>query len=170
MLCSKKFDYLQSFARQIQRARKERGLSREELAEKAAVHPNTIGVAERAERDLNVLTQTRILAVLGCGEMRIYDDVYFACTGDGVPSPTRTDILAMRDAQIIRDIGKAIRDRRLVMDLRLEDVAQMAGLHINSVWNCERGLVVPDGNTVFRLYRVLGVSRLVAGERGLRLD
>jgi len=163
-------EYLKSFASQIKQARSALRFSREELAEKAALHPNTIGIAERAERDLSVVTQTRILAVLGCEELRLRDNVYVVRFGAGSSSAIRADILALKDAHIVRDIGTSIRARRIKLGLRLEDVSKKTGLHKNSVWNCEQGLVVPDGNTVFRLYRALGVSQLVAGGWGIAMN
>jgi len=163
-------EYLQSFAEQIKHARAAFRLSREDLAERAEVHPNTIGIAERAERDLNVLTQTRILAVLGCQEMRLRGNVYEARFGAEPLRVERSDIMALKDAVIVRDIGASMRARRLELGLSLEDVARASGIHRNSVWNCERGLVVPDGNTVFRLYRALAVSKLVAGGWGITLN
>lgn len=163
-------EYLQGLALQIKYARREHRLSQEELAERAVVHPNTIGVAERAERDLNILTQTRILAALGCQDIHIQGDTYSIRFGEMFPSSVRMDIMALKDAQIIQSIGQSIRIRRIELGYTLEDVAMLSGLHLNSVWNCEQGLVIPDGSTIFRLYRALKVSRLVAGGWGIHLS
>lgn len=163
-------EYLHSLAVQIRHARSAYRFSQEELADRAAVHLNTVGIAERAERDLNVLTQTRILAVLGCEEIQLRGDAYRVRFGAEPSSAMRKDIMALQDAYIVRNIGASIRERRIALRLSLGDVARKTGLHRNSVWNCEQGLVIPDGNTVFRLYRALGVSRLVAGDWGITLN
>lgn len=161
--------FLRAFARQIRGARKDLGFSREELAERAAVHPNTLGIAERADRDLNALTQTRILAALGCSFISLRLDSYDIHFGDASLRPTREDILGMHDSSIVGYIGAAIRERRQALGLRIVDVSDRAGLHPNSVWNCEMGLVCPEGCTLFRIYRALGAGELIAGAEGMRL-
>lgn len=161
--------FLRAFARQIGGARSDLRLSREELAELAAIHPNTVGIAERADRDLNALTQTRILAALGCAYISLADDRYDIHFQDASLRPTRDDILGMHDSSIVRYIGAAIRERRQALGLRIADVSARAGLHPNSVWNCEMGLVCPAGCTLFRIYRALDAGKLVAGAEGMRL-
>jgi len=161
-------NYLSSFAGDIRRIRKFYGFSREELAERAGIHPNTVAVAERGERDLNTITQTRLFAALGCREVRLCDgclDLSFAeqfCC--------RADILALDEPYIIRCIGEMVRRKRLALDLTLEDLASLTGLHLNSLWNCENGLVIPKGNTLVRLYQALGIRGVEAECGGLNLN
>lgn len=162
--------YLRHFADDLRSERLQRGLSREQLAERAGVHPNTIGVFERGERDISILSQIRILSALGCTDMLIEDDRYVLHFGGEKERAERTDLLAMPDSSLIRCIGEAIRTRRRQLGFRLEDLADMSDLHLNTVWNCERGLVVPDGYTIYRIYRSLGVSRLTTRKNYLSLD
>lgn len=160
-------DYLLSFAEELRSARKGLCLSRDELAEMAGLHPNTIAVAERGNRDLNTITQTRIFAALGCREIGLNDGCLYLLTGNE-PSP-REDLLHLNDPFIIRCIGDTIRQKRAELGLTLEEMSVMTGMHVNSLWNCEHGLVIPQGNTLVRIYQSLGITTLGACSRGLDL-
>ncbi len=160
-------EYLASLAGDVRRIRKLYGFSREELAERAGLHPNTVAVAERGERDLNTISQTRLFAALGCREIRLCDgclDISFSeeCC-------IRGDLLALDEPFIIRCIGETVRRRRIALDLSLEELSSLTGLHLNSLWNCEKGLVIPKGNTLVRLYLALGTQWVEAESRGLNL-
>ncbi len=160
-------EYLSSFGSDIRRIRRYQGISLEGLAERAGVHPNTIAVAERAERDLNIISQTRIFAALGCKEVRIcegYLDLSFSeeCS-------TRGDLLGLDVSFIIRCIGENVRMKRIELGLTLEELSSITGIHLNSLWNCENGLVVPKGHTLVRLYQALGINCVKAESRGLNL-
>ncbi len=158
-------DYLLSFASDVRRIRREYGFSCEELAERAGIHPNTVAVAERAERDLNTITQTRIFAALGCREVRLsnrYLDLSFSeefCA--------RSDLLALDEPFIIRCIGETVRKKRQSSGLTLQEVSNLTCLHINSLWNCENGLVIPKEYTLVRLYNALGIQSVEAESSGL---
>ena len=51
-------------------------------------------------------------------------------------------MLSIRDSELIRRIGETVRARRESLSMTLEDMAGVSGLHLNTVWNSERGLVV----------------------------
>ncbi len=53
------------FGKNVQRLRKERGLSQEKLAELADLHRTYIGMIERAEKNITLLNITKIANALG---------------------------------------------------------------------------------------------------------
>ena len=55
---------LVSFGLKVQRARKEMGLSQEELAERAGVHRTYIGMIERAEKNITLCNIEKIAYAL----------------------------------------------------------------------------------------------------------
>lgn len=160
--------FLESSGAEIRRARLERGLSREVLAEMAGVHPNTLGFAERGDRDLNSITQTRLLLALRCECLLLCQRGVKPVLGDGHSGVEACR--AWRDPQFAALIGKAIRLRRVSLGLTLEKVAGDAVLHRNTLWNIERGLVLASGLSLYRVYLALGVRALVPYDSGLSLE
>ena len=55
---------LDVFARNLQKLRKEKGLSQEKLAAKAGLHRTYIGMVERSEKNLTLLNMERIARAL----------------------------------------------------------------------------------------------------------
>lgn len=168
MMKFKMSDYLLSIAEELRTARKNLDLSREKLAEMTGLHPNTIAIAERGERDLNTITQTRIFAALGVREVRLSDGCLDLTFGE--KPLIRQDLLELSSPFVIRCIGEFIRHRRIELELTLEEMSVLSGLHMNSLWNCENGLVIPQGNTLVRIYQSLEISHLGACSRGLDLN
>ena len=160
--------FLEASGEEFRRVRIERGLSRETLAERAGVHPNTIGVAERGDRDLAAITQTRFLLALGCERLALSTEGVIAVLGD--ERAGLEHFRTLRDPAFARLIGVAIRTRRLSFGLSLDEVALEAGLHRNTLWNIERGLVLAGGLNLYRIYLSLGVRALVPSGEGLSLE
>lgn len=150
--------YLESCGAEFRRARLERGLTREALAELSGVHVNTIGAVERGDHDINGSTKCRLLAALGCKSVNMTDSYDEIVLHDDPGAFPRADIQEMPESLVVRIIGQAMRERRESLGLTLEDVAGRAGLHLNTLWNIERGLVSPMGIHIHRVYRALGVS------------
>lgn len=150
--------YLKSCGAEFRRARLERGLSREALSELSGVHVNTVGAVERGDHDVNGLTKCRLLAALGCLSLNMSDRVDEIVLHPDPEAFPRADIQAMPESLVVRIIGQAMRERRERAGLTLEQVAAAAGLHLNTLWNIERGLVSPMGVHIHRVYRALGVS------------
>lgn len=148
--------------REIARARCLRGLSRRELAELAGIHNNTIACIERGERDINGLTQARIFATLGFYGIEVKPDRHIILLDHKRDLQYHRDMFATPDSRKIHVAGDAIFARRIALQMSLETLASIAGLHRNTVWNLEQGLVNPGGLTMHRIYRALGVSLVIA--------
>ena len=53
------------FARNVQKIRKDRGLSQEKLAAKAGVHRTYVGMVERSEKNITLLNMEKLANALG---------------------------------------------------------------------------------------------------------
>lgn len=162
--------YLKATGSEFQQARLSRGLSREELAERSGVHINTIGSLERGERDVNSTTKCWILAALGCKSLVMEDHVDRIILHDDPSAYPRGDIQTMPDSIVVSIIGQALRDRRESLNATMGLVALRAGVHENTLWNIERGLVSATGVHLHRIYRALGVSVVTPGPDGIILE
>lgn len=58
------FEILKKFGYKVRELRKERGISQEELAEKAGLHRTYIGMIERAEKNVTLLNIEKIANAL----------------------------------------------------------------------------------------------------------
>lgn len=163
----KESDFLRETGLEFRQARLLRGLSREALAEAAGVHTNTVAAFERGERDVNSATQCWILASLGCRTLILEDSVYRIVLGLGPEDYPRSDIQRMPYATIIDMMGRSIRELRAEAGLSLEHLSGAAGVHLNTLWNIERGLVCPMSAHVYRIYRALGVTAVTPGPEGI---
>jgi len=161
--------YLMACGMEFQRARLARGLSRERLAELSGVHVNTIGSLERGEHDINSTTKCWILAALGCKSIVMEDGFDSIVLNDEPGTFPRIDIQDMPDSCIIRIIGQVLRERREQVGLTLHQVARLAGIHHNTLWNIERGLVSTTGINLHKIYRALDVHIVTPGPDGIIL-
>lgn len=161
--------FLGTSGAELRRARLARGLSREDLAELCGLHPNTIGIAERGDRDLGCLAQTRIFLSLGCVSLHVCPDGTFPDLATAEGSGLCSFLRQLPYPMIARLIGEAIRGRRETLGLSLDETAALAGLHRNTVWNIERGLVVASSMSLYRIYLSLGVSDLLPTSNDLHL-
>jgi transcriptional regulator with XRE-family HTH domain len=162
--------FLKGCGAEFKRARLARGLSRERLAELAGVHPNTVGVAERGDRDLSGINETRILLALGCERLVIEPRRVLVVLGASPPPAAFEALRSLPDPVIALHIGNAIRERRASLGLSLEEASAAAFLHRNTLWNIERGLVVAGGLSLYRAYLALGVRALVPFADRLELE
>ncbi len=154
----------------MRRARLARGWSREALAERAGLHCNTVGIAERGDRDLSSISETRILLALGCERLCITREGFAPVLCANPDDARILSIRALPDAVVARYIGTAIRKRRVALGLSLDDVAARATLHRNTLWNIERGFVLASSLSLYRIYLVLGTSALVPCAERLELE
>jgi len=155
-------DYLHTVATIISKRRKVCKLSREELAYYASLHTNTISSIERGDRDITIVSLIHIFAALGCTGVHIANDHYMAdFTAETAFPVQRQDILTIKDPELVRRIGLAVKEKRKKEGMKQEDLATSAGLHLNTVWNCEQGLVAPSGYTMYRMYKSLKVQTII---------
>jgi transcriptional regulator with XRE-family HTH domain len=68
---------------------------------------------------------------------------------------------------MISIMGQLTRERRVKREMSLADLADAAGVHRNTIWNFERGLVAPSASTIYLLYRSLGVQWVGGSDNGL---
>ena len=152
--------------REIRRVREYRGYSRETLAGLCGLHVNTLGSIERGERDVSSISQTWIFAALGCRAIRVHPH-YDEILPDDSPSFVRQDILSMREPLIARMVGDFIRENRQARDLDLSITAEKAGIHPNTLWNIEKGLVIAAGANLHRIYLALDLETIIASPGGI---
>jgi transcriptional regulator with XRE-family HTH domain len=153
--------YLLSLAQSVKERRKQCDYSREELALISSLHPNTISVVERAERDVSIVTLIKIVSALGCVGLHLDDNTYNIFYNDKTTTLIpRNDLLSIYNSELIRRIGIAVKNKRELSGMKLDDVSLDTGLHLNTIWNCEQGLVTPDGYTMYRIYNSLGIREI----------
>ena len=162
--------YLKATGAEFQQARLSRGMSRESLAERSGVHLNTISALERGAHDVNSTTKCWILAALGCKSLVMENLVDRIVLHDDPAAYPRSDIQSMPDSAVVRIIGQAIRERRETLDATLEDIATLADVHVNTLWNIERGLVSATGIHLHRIYRALGICVVTPEPDGIILE
>ncbi|MBN1242803.1 MAG: helix-turn-helix transcriptional regulator [Spirochaetales bacterium] len=157
---------LENTGRVLEGLRKVRGLSREEAAGLAGLHPNTIKRVESGKVEASTLVVTKICAALGCGAVAVGELGFVPSLdgGDGLERALR--IRMMPPARIAWRTGESVAALRADLGLGLRSFADRAGVHYNTIWNLERGLVAPSLLTLFRICRAFDIEALdVEGER-----
>jgi Predicted transcriptional regulator len=144
--------------------RRREALSQADLAELTGLHVNTIANFERGLSDPSLLAVSLIYIYLRCPGVSVDE------SGCYVPLEPRSDCMAPLFSRELISlpmmasiIGARVRERRLAMDLCIAETAKEIGIHPNTLWNLEKGLVAPSVSTSLRLYRRLGITRVVPG-------
>lgn len=157
---------VERIGRAIAEIRKARGQTREAVAALAGVHPNTVKRVELGGMEASSLVVTAICAALGCGAVRVTERGFeprFEATGR---DDRAAGILAMPPARVAWRTGESVAALRRELGHDLRGFARLAGIHHNTLWNLERGLVAPSILTLYKLCRAGGVEWLdVEGER-----
>jgi transcriptional regulator with XRE-family HTH domain len=149
--------------------RRAEGLSQAELAVAASVHYNTVSNVEQGAADPSLLVFSLILVRLRCPGLAI-DEAGFrplAPLSRAGPEPLPPAMLGQ--STIVSVIGSRVRSRRLDLGLSQGELSGEAGIHLNTLWNLEKGLVAPSVSTMYRLYRSLGIIKVESSSGELRL-
>jgi transcriptional regulator with XRE-family HTH domain len=140
--------------------RRAQGLSRDDLAELTGLHRNTIANVERGGSDSSILAMSLMQVHLRASGVVVGREGFILChpqaPGREYPYPD----LLVRPSTMMRVMGEMVRQRRVDRGMSIADFAVAAGVHRNTVWNIERGLVVPTSSTIYLIYRGLGVQRV----------
>jgi transcriptional regulator with XRE-family HTH domain len=149
--------------------RKTQGFSQSDLADKACVHVNTVSNLELGLSDPSTTVYSLILIALRCPGIEIRESGFAPISplaGASVPS---LPAFMLQKPRIVYEIGERVRRRRLDLGLTLRDTAGEAGIHYNTLWNLENGLVAPAISTMYRLYRTIGIDRVESFSGGIHL-
>ena len=161
---------MRAFGREMAALRKSRRLSQEALAEATGLSLNTISNVERGVLDPTVTVVALMQVKLGSIGLELAKD-HFSPLPDPLPDrPLPFPDLAIQPAAIVMTIGSVVRERRVGMGLTKEQLARMADIHVNTLQNLESGLVAPTISTLFKIYRELGVKRVLGTPSGIVLE
>ncbi len=146
--------------------RRSQGLSQSDLAELTGLHRNTVANIESGSGDSSVLAVSLIQVRLRASGVLVEKTGFIPC-----PPPPGTDFpyprLLVHPSAMARIMGESVRRRRLERALSLQALAEATGVHRNTIWNFEQGLVAPSASTTYLIYRGLGVTRVGGSDSGL---
>ncbi len=160
---------LEELGAEIGEIRRTQGLSRLELADMADMHVNTVVNIERGCVDGSILAISLILIKLGCEEVEISGRGFRPLLPEGNRIGNAFPGLTTNKALMAAEIGRVVRRRRLGLGASVEEIADRAGIHRNTLGNVEKGLVAPSVATIFRIYSSLDVSRVAGSNDGISL-
>lgn len=160
---------LEDFGSRIADIRKLCGLSQMDLAERVGIHVNTVANVERGEVDASILAVSVMLIELGCEGVMVGEEGFAPVFCESIRPARAFPGLPTNRAVMAAIIGNEIRQRRLGLDLSIEEISERAGIHKNTLWNLERGLVAPSFSTTYRIYRSLSVVGVVGSNDGISL-
>jgi transcriptional regulator with XRE-family HTH domain len=147
--------------------RKAEGYSQAQLAELAGVHQNTITNIERGAVDPSVMCLNYIYLRLRCKGIEVFDEGFCpipALDAKELPFPKLMDV---SPGIMISVMGKLVVEWRKAKGLSLKDLAGESGVHVNTIWNFENGLVVPSTSTIYSIYKTLKISQVIGSESGI---
>lgn len=140
--------------------RRARALSRERAAELSGMHPNSLAELERGQADASCRMPTALCPVLGCAAVLVEPEG-FGFIPDSEPGYPASRPVAGRVAPAIASAtGESVAALRRSLGLSLRELASISGVHRNTIWNLERGLVSIGMVSFHRICRALGVIRL----------
>lgn len=145
--------------------RRKQGLSQWDLADLAGVHVNTVSNLELGLTDPSTTLYSLVLVALKCPGITICE-YGFPPLDPLSDFPGLSDIMLSKP-RIVSEIGTRVRDRRADLGLTLRETARAAGIHHNTLWNLENGLVVPSISTMYRLFRAIGFDRVESRSGGI---
>lgn len=150
----------------IREKRRSEGMSQEDLAHLAGLYRNVVGNIERGEVDPALSSLNYMYVCLQCAAVRFDVEVILPWPREVWPVVAATEFTP---ARMMRMIGAAVRQRRKELGCSLKELATSAGIHPNTIWNVERGLVDPSLTVTYRLYKGLGVQVVTADSERVHL-
>jgi transcriptional regulator with XRE-family HTH domain len=148
----------------IRERRLDAGMSQAELGEFAGFSPDAVGRIERGSGDCSILSVSALYIHLGFAGVSVAPEGIVPLREEDCGLSLHPDTRAIRPPSMLCAMGMAVRERREAYGFSLGALAAEAGVHPNTVWNFERGLVVPGICTYFRLLRRLGVATVTVRE------
>ncbi len=143
-------------------ARREAGLTQYDLASWARLHVNTVSNLERGSVEPSILALGMVCLRLGFERIEFDESGYLPVMPARIPAPVPPILQPQAEPAMAVMHGTSFRERRLVLGLSLAELAGMARVHPNTLWNFERGRAAPSASCAWRLYRALGF-RAVTG-------
>jgi len=162
--------YCFDLGKELYRIRKNQGLSIEKLSEITKLHSNTISCVERGLNDIKLVTNARLMAALGSSSFYIKETTFKYIIDDNANESNCNDVLNLPGNLIVLMTGNAIRKERIRKGLKLNELSIITGLHSNTIWNIENGLVEPTLFNLFRIHKALKLIKLSASVDGLNID
>ena len=147
--------------------RKNEGLTQSDLAEVTGLHKNTIANIERGKVDASVLALSLMQVHLRAIGVTIEKEGFLPC-----PAPSQLNVFPFPQlivpASVMASVmGKLVHGRRLERGISLEDLARVTGIHPNTIWNFEKGLVAASISTTYRIYRGIDFKWVGGSSQGL---
>ena len=157
------FRLYQEMIRCIAAQRARQHLSQERLALCAGLNRHTVRPLESGQVDATFTCVSRLMAVLGglcmCFSSRSVEAEF---------SPDPEELLDTIFANygradwwwMVSNAGRTVAERRRLVGLSQEKLAQRAGISLNTVGRFERGEVDPSSSTIMAIYRTLEIERI----------
>jgi len=161
--------YRCDLGKEYRRIRKLQGVSVERLAESTGLHQNTIGCIERGSNDIKLVSNARIMAALGCESFDIGETTFSFNIEELADYPGRADVLRLPASSIVYMTGRTIRERRTARGITILELSDSVGIHHNTLWNIENGLVEATLYNLYRIHKGLSVLSLKGTARGLQI-
>ena len=161
------WEYANDLGKEIKRVRREHRITIEKLAETANLHQNTISSLERGRADIRLISNARIMAVLGCESFEIGETAFKYNSIEIEEYPDFKKILNLSGSTIVYMTGQMIKNERKKQEITLEELSDLTGIHRNTIWNIEKGLINPSLYNLFKIHLNLRIKRMKGSTTGL---
>ncbi len=160
-------EFANELGEELRRIRRIQSISISQLAESTGLHWNTISDAERGRKDLSLVSMARIMAALGSDKFDVSEATFKFEINEMNEYPALFDVLSIPANQIVYMTSKAVRSQRSKLGFTIECIAELTGIHKNSIWNIEKALVNPSIFNLFKIHKNLQVKTLKGCSSGL---